>query len=301
MHKQLVALRRVVLLAAFAAAFGVRSADAQVEITGSWGATNNEDLSGDSLPVDYSGLALTEEGRVRALSYNESQLSMIERQCQGWPAFYMVQGPFGLKIWSDIEPTKGQVISYTVGAWEDRAPFVIWMDGRPHPSEYAEHTRGGFTTGHWEGNTLVADTTHMKAGFVRKTGPPSSDRATMTTRFYRHGDVLTVLVVVDDPAYLAEPEILTKSFRLTTEELATNGPPCVSAYQGRVPGESVPHYLPEQNPFVDEMTKTFGVPRDAALGMPETIYPEYRKKMKAGATRGTCTINCVSAEAPTNK
>ena len=25
--------------------------------------------------------------------------------------------------------------------------MTIWMDGRPHPSEYAEHTRGGFTTG----------------------------------------------------------------------------------------------------------------------------------------------------------
>ena len=43
-----------------------------------------------------------------------------------------------------------------------------------------------------------------------------------------------------------------------------------------------PHYIPEQNPFVDEMTITFGMPRDAALGVPETTYPEYRKKMKKG-------------------
>ena len=34
--------------------------------------------------------------------------------------------------------------------------MTIWMDGRPQPSKYAEHTRGGFTTGRWEGNTLVA-------------------------------------------------------------------------------------------------------------------------------------------------
>jgi hypothetical protein len=52
----------------------------------------------------------------------------------------------------------------------------------------------------------------------------------------------------------------------------------VTTFEGHEVGESVPHYLPEANPFVDEMTKRFGVPRDATLGRPETLYPEYRKK-----------------------
>ena len=276
-------------------------ASAQVDLTGSWGATGNEDLAGDSVPVDYTGIPLNQEGRTRALSYNESQYSMIERQCQGLPAFYFVQGPFGIRIWDTTEPVKGTTISYTVGAWENRAPLVIWMDGRPHPSKYAEHTRGGFTTGHWEGNTLVAYTTHMKAGFIRKTGPPISDQTTMTTRFYRHGDVLTVLATVEDPTYLTEPQIMTRSFQRQDTELSPVGPPCVSAYQGREPGQPVPHYIPEQNPFVDEMTTRFGVPRDAALGMPETLYPEYRKKMKPGAVRpDACTINCAATPPPAN-
>jgi len=283
-------------------ALGVRPASAQTDLAGSWGATNNEDLAGDSVPVDYTGVPLNQEGRLRALTYNESQLSMIERQCQGLPVFYFVQGPFGVKIWGDTEPVKGTTVSYTVGAWENRAPLVIWMDGRPHPSKFAEHTRGGFTTGHWEGNTLVAYTTHMKANFIRKTGPPLSDEATLTTRFYRHGDVLTVLAVVEDPLYLAEPQILTKSFQLQAAELSPVGPPCVSAYQGSEPGESVPHFVPEQNPFVDEMTTRWGVPRDAALGMPETLYPEYRKKMTPGASRpAACTINCVATPPPSNR
>lgn len=255
------------------------SAFAQAELTGSWAARNHEILAGDGIPVDYTGIPLNEEARTRALSYSESQLAMIERQCQGWPAFYMVQGPFGLKIWSDTEPVKGAVISYTIGAWEDRAPLTIWMDGRPHPSQYAEHTRAGFTTGRWEGNTLVAYTTHMKAGFLRKTGPPSSDLATMTTRFFRHGDLLTVLAVIEDPIYLAEPWILSKSFQLSPAPISPVGPPCVTTYEGR-PGESVPHYLPEKNPFVDEMTTKYQAPREGVLGFPETLYPEYRKKLK---------------------
>ena len=266
---------------------------AQAELAGSWAPKNTEDISRDSYPVDYIGLPLNTEGRTRALSYNESQLAMIERQCEGWPAFYFVQGPFGLKIWSDTEPVKGATISWTIGAWEDRAPMTIWMDGRPHPSAYAEHTRGGFTTGRWEGDTLVAYTTHMKAGFIRKNGPPSSDQATMTSHFWRHGDILTVLAVIEDPIYLAEPHIVTKSFQLTATPMSPVGPPCVSAFEGRRPGDSVPHYVPEKNPFVDELTKLFHIPREAVLGDVETLYPEYRKKIKATYVRPEpCQKDC---------
>jgi hypothetical protein len=269
------------------------AAYAQFDLVGSWAARNTEDISRDSYPVDYVGLPLNDEGRTRALAYNESQLAMIERQCEGWPQFYFVQGPFGLRIWSDTEPVKGTTTSYTIGAWEDRAPMTIWMDGRPHPSEYAEHTRGGFTTGRWEGNTLVAYTTHMKAGFLRKNGPPSSDRATMTSRFYRHGDILTVLTVIEDPIYLAEPHIISKSFQLSANPILPVGPPCVTTFEGRPPGESVPHYVPEKNPFVDEMTKRFHIPPDAVLGRPETLYPEYRKKIRSTYEQPEpCTRNC---------
>ncbi|HLG55298.1 MAG TPA: hypothetical protein VI485_08195 [Vicinamibacterales bacterium] len=270
-----------------------RSAFAQAELVGSWAARNTEDNSRDSYPVDYVGLSLNDEARTRALTYNESQLAMIERQCEGWPQFYFVQGPFGLKIWSDTEAVKGTTISYTIGAWEDRAPMTIWMDGRPRPSAYAEHTRGGFTTGQWEGDTLVTYTTHMKAGFIRKNGVPSSDRATMTSRFFRHGELMTVLVVIEDPIYLAEPVIATKTFQLSATPISPIGPPCVSGFEGRPVGESVPHFVPEQNPFVSEMTNLFRIPREAVLGNPETLYPEYRKKIRNTYVRPEpCKTNC---------
>ena len=145
---------RAALIAVLLGAATARAALGQVDLAGSWAARNNEILAGDGLPVDYTGMPLNDEARTKALSYSESQLSMIERQCQGWPAFYLVQGPFGLRIWSEIEPVKGSVVSWTIGAWEDRAPMTIWMDGRPHPSEYALHTRAGFTTGAWEGRHM---------------------------------------------------------------------------------------------------------------------------------------------------
>jgi hypothetical protein len=138
----------------------------------------------------------------------------------------------------------------------------------------------------------------MKAGFLRKNGVPSSDRATMTSRFFRHGDILTVLAVIDDAVYLAEPEIVSKSFQVSTTPISPIGPPCVSGFEGRPVGESVPHYLPESNPFVDELTRLFRLPREAVLGGADTLYPEYRKRIRDSYVRPEpCKTNCGAAPA----
>ena len=284
MLRHLVGRAAPALVTALLTAATARPADAQSELTGSWNQIATEDVSNDSVPVDYMGLPLTEEARAKALTYSEAVLGMVDHQCEAWPATYLLTGPFGLKIWSETDPIRGTVVSYTIGGWSDRLPMVIWMDGRRRPSRHAEHTRGGFTTGRWEGNTLVTVTTHMKAGNLRKTGPPLSDRATMTVRFYRHGNVLTLLAVIEDVVYLAEPLVWTKSYEASPTEIAPQVRTCITTFEGTTPG-SVPHFAPDKNPFVDEMTKKFGVPREAVLGFPETLYPEYRQKMKADSGR----------------
>jgi hypothetical protein len=75
----------------------------QFEFVGSWAPLGTEDVQNDSVPVDYLGLALTDEGRTRALSYDESQKSMIERQCQGW----------GALTWSSVRSAYGSRVSRT--------------------------------------------------------------------------------------------------------------------------------------------------------------------------------------------
>ena len=285
MHRHVVARCACALAIAIAAVALLRTASAQtvttqIDLTGSWLPLSTEDVSNDTYPVDYMALPLSDEGRVRALSYNESQLSMIDRQCEGRPVWYFVQGPFGFTLWRNTDPTKGQATSYTIGAWENRLPMTIWMDGRPQPSKYAEHSRAGFTTGRWEGNTLVATTTNMKASYIRKNGPPMSDHATVTTRYFRHGDLLTVLLVIEDPYYLAEPYTITKTFERSPTEITTVGPPCISTFEGTALDAPTPHWNPDKNPFVDELTKKWGIPREVVLGYPETLYPDYRQKLK---------------------
>lgn len=256
-----------------------------MDISGSWMSIAQEDgqdnLAGP-YAVDYTGLPLNEEGRAKALSWAASVNSMIERQCIFWPPHYITMGPWSLQISADTDPTSGRIIAWKIGAWEDRAETVIYMDGRPHPSANARHTQGGFTNGVWEGNQLVATTTHFKAGVVRRNGAPSSDMETLTTNFIRHGDLLTVLIRIDDPIYMTEPLYRTKSFRLNvdTPPLAPHGPPCIPTFEGTPEDGSVPSILPGKNPSIDELTELYGIPREATLGGAATMYPEYRKKIK---------------------
>jgi hypothetical protein len=271
------------------------SASAQFDFVGSWAPIGTEDVQNDSLPADYLGLALTDEARARALSYDESQKSMIERQCASWGAAYLVLGPFGLRVTSQTDPVNNRIVSFTIGAWEDWNEMVIWLDGRPQPSENALHTHAGFTTGRWEGGALAARTTHLKAGFIRKTGVPLTDQATIDWRFFRHGDVLTVLMVATDPVYLVEPEIVSKSFRYSRAPLDYRSD-CEPAYEGHEPGNSVPHFAPDQNPFVEEFMKLYHLPREAVLGYRDSLYPEYRKKIKDSyVPPPTCTESCGAA------
>ena len=41
---------------------------------------------------------------------------------------------------------------------------TIWMDGRPHPGPNAPHTWMGFSTGRYDGDMLIVETTHLKQG-----------------------------------------------------------------------------------------------------------------------------------------
>ena len=40
------------------------------------------------------------------------------------------------------------------------------------------------------------------------------------------------------------------------------------------------HHLPGQHPAMNEVTERYNIPLDAVVGGPETMYPEYRKRLK---------------------
>jgi len=274
---------------------------AEVDLSGSWAAKNHEDAmerGAGPNPDDFTGLPFNESGRAKALSYTQSVISMPERTCWFYTQWHIADGPFGLKIWSQNDPVTGKIIAWYIGAWEDRADMIIWMDGRPHPSKNAPHLETGFSTGTWHGDVLTAYTTHMKSGYLRRNGAPTSDQATMTTTFFRHGDLLTLVLVEEDPVYLTEPYVITRTYVLTPRPISPGGPPCIIGYEG-VPEGKVPHYLPDKNPFVNEMDKIYHIPPEAALGGADTMYPDFRDKIKDKFTiPPRCTRDCGTPPPP---
>lgn len=241
--------------------------------------------------VDYLGIPLNEEGRSRALAYDGALLGVPEHVCMRHPSTYSFWGPARLRIAAQLDSSLN-VISYTVGGTFRRADRTIYMDGRPHPPEFAPHTWAGFTTGEWKGNTLVTRTTHIKWGWVRRNGVPSSDQATVTTFYTRNGNVLTVTWIVHDPIYLTEPYIKSADFIMQNISTADFGVEpadqgnnfffkCFTSEEIARPDlHYVPHYLPARNPFVGEYAKVLSIPVEATLGGAETAYPEYRDKLR---------------------
>jgi hypothetical protein len=259
---------------------------AEIDLAGNWAPRLHEDWQ-DHSPgpdaVDYLGLPINEEARAKALSYTASVLSLPERQCLYYPPQYVVIGPQGFKIWAEADPVTGRTLAWKIGAAIDRDVVTIWMDGRPHPSPNAPHYFSGFTTGVWEGDMLTAYTTHVKAGYLRRNGVPSSDEATVTLHIVRHADILTIFAIIEDPIYLTEPYFISRNWQLDPKtQIPPTPAPCMpEAEVARLNGQgAVPHILPGRNPFVDEVTKMYHIPVEAVMGGAETMYPEYRRKLR---------------------
>jgi len=277
-------IRTALLMALVLAA--ATPAAAQVDLSGTWASRMHEDWQ-ERWPgpdvVDFTGLPINEDARARALGYSGSLLSMPERQCLYYGATYTVIGPFGLKLWSESEPVNGRVIAWNMSGAVDKTPRTIWMDGRPHPSEDAPHTFAGFSTGEWQGNMLIVRTTHMKASPLRRNGVPTSDLATQTEYITRHGTVLTLTAIIEDPVYLTEPQVISRSYELDPVlQIGVYPAPCTPGIEapGLERGE-VPHYLPGQNPFLTDMTRRYGLPAEAVMGGAESMYPEFRRKLES--------------------
>jgi cyclase len=197
-------------------------------------------------------------------------------------ATYSFRGPANLRISKETDPVTQDIVSYTIYGTFGRATRVIWMDGRAHPSENAAHTWGGFSTGKWQGNMLTVETTHIKAGYLRRNGVIHSDQTTMTEHFIRHDNHLTIVTIDRDPIYLTEPFIRTTDFVMDLGQHVA-ATPCDVTIEAVQPKGKVPHHLPGANTFLAEFTQRYAIPAQVARGGAFTMYPEYRSPHPAAA------------------
>lgn len=250
---------------------------------------------------DYAGMPINDALRYKASLYSPSWLSVPEHQCLPHPSTYQYRSPGGLSIVKEYDPVTQRLVAYRFYGSYGLAR-TVWMDGRPHPPANARHTYEGFSTGRWEGNRLVIETTHLKAGFLRRNGVAHSDRARMLEHFVRHEDYLTLVTAVDDPPYLDEPFVRSTDFRLdprANTRLAEFGGfvnggdsegfgasdvfyKCAPTEEIAMDRGRVPSFMPGASSNLDMFAKRYGVPLAAALGGSATLYPELAEQLRAG-------------------
>jgi glyoxylase-like metal-dependent hydrolase (beta-lactamase superfamily II) len=250
---------------------------AQVDLSGVWADRITEDAyerSGGPPLGDYQGIPLNDAGRMKADSHDHSEWSLPEFQCRPHPGPYQWRALGAVRISEEYDPVSRELTAFHF-EYLRSMERPVFMDGRPHPPDYAPHTWSGFSTGKWQGNMLVITTTHLKGAYLRRNGASFSDKATMMEYITRHGDYLLVTMIVTDPVWLEEPFIQTTNYQLDPHTQLSYYPCTVSEENIST---AVPHFLPGQNPNLG----ADDIPPVAARGGKESTYPEFRLKLRAG-------------------
>jgi glyoxylase-like metal-dependent hydrolase (beta-lactamase superfamily II) len=257
------------------------------DIAGEWRLDNSEDDTTAQPPLgDYTGVPFNEAGRLRSDTTPESIWGTPEYQCRPHSAPHQWRGLGGARILKEQDPLTRDVKAYHIQFMRslDRPVF---MDGRPHPPAWAPHTWTGFSTGEWVGNTLKITTTHLKDGYLKRGGPQTSDMYSMSEFLTRHGDVLTIITVIDDPIYMDEPYLHSTTYSYDPTASVAHEVCNSSAFaeNGGTNRHWVPHFLPGENNARAEWLKDEDwFPPEAVFGGVKTLYPEYRTTL-TGATK----------------
>jgi hypothetical protein len=263
------------------------------DISGEWRLENNEDDTTAQPPLgDYLGIPFNDAGRLRSDTTAESIWGTPEYQCRPHSAPHQWRGLGGARILKEQDPLTREVKVYHIQFMRslDRPVF---MDGRPRPPAWAPHSWTGFSTGEWVGNTLKITATHFKDGYLKRGGPQASDMYTMTEFITRHGELLTIVSVTDDPVYQDEPYVQSTTYQIDpTAAVAMetcNG--SSFAENGGTNRHHVPHFLPGQNNARAEWLKESPwIPEAPTLGGVKTTYPEYRATLNGSLPESRLTV-----------
>ncbi|HUA17700.1 MAG TPA: hypothetical protein VMB25_03080 [Bryobacteraceae bacterium] len=160
-------------------------------------------------PPDGRLPPLTSEGEARRKAqpnyYNLRPASWLDLSTYDRCITRGVTGSFFPSIYgngSQILQAPGVVALRTEMIHETR---IIPLDGRPHASVGLRSYMGD-PRGHWEGNTLVVETTNFIGGKVDVGGVPYSEDLKLVERFTRVApDVVDYQVTVDDPKTFTRP------------------------------------------------------------------------------------------------
>ena len=147
---------RVLCLALASLALVSGRACAQNDISGEWANLLHEDVNhrndaigGGPRSATTPACRSTTPRGSGPTRWDAAINTLREHQTIFAPAAYWARGGGGMRISKVVDDDTQQFIAYKIyragaGGSDIR---MIWMDGRPHPPEYAAHTWTGFSTG----------------------------------------------------------------------------------------------------------------------------------------------------------
>jgi hypothetical protein len=262
---------------------------AGTDFTGYWNQNHHEDgreRGAGPDEGDYTGLPMNAASRLRAQSWTASQYTQVGWLCRNHATGEIIRSPQDVMIWRDVDPTTRETVAW-VYEWrrnyEQRTP--IWLDDRPAPSKNDLYTNMGFHKGKMIGERLHMTITNLKEAYQRRNGVPRSDLQRISQHFLRRDNFLTIVAFTYDPVYFDAPMVQSSDFDLIPGAGQVSPSfPCFEARETTREIADVPHNLPGTNTASQVFADKFNLPLEAVMGGSETLYPEYRTKIKAWRT-----------------
>lgn len=145
---------------------------------------------------EFGGLKIKPDALAKAKTWKPTDEMQLTRVCMAPSVVYSIQGPFPFEIYQT-----DQMIVFRYEYFDQVR--IVFMDGRGHPPAEAAHTKVGHSIGHWEGEDLVIDTTHILPSTITNNGLDHSANVRMVER-YRKLDDGTLLAT----QWFEDPETL---------------------------------------------------------------------------------------------
>ena len=209
---------------------------APIDLTGYWVSVINEDWEYRMVtPAKgvFDAVPLNPEGLKIAKTWDPARDEAAGEQCRAYGAVAIMRMPGRLHTtWQDDNTLKMDTDSGTqtrllrFGGGAAAAGEPSWQG-----HSVAQWIQAGGGGGAPRRGSLKVVTTNLRPGYVRKNGPPYSNKATITEYFDVHelpnGDQwLSVTSKVEDPGYFTRPYITSSDFKKLPNATGWNPTPC---------------------------------------------------------------------------
>jgi hypothetical protein len=222
-------------------------AAAPIDLSGYWVSVVTEDWRYRMVTPakgDYQGIPMTPAAVKAADAWDPDADTAAGLQCKSYGAGMILRVPGRLRIaWQDDETlrvetdagTQTRVLRFTpvaaVGtsrSWQGDSA-AQWQLPR------ASRGRGGASPSPPRNGSLKVVTTNLRAGYLRKNGVPYSENAMVTeyfslARLRSDYEALVVTTVVEDPAFLTQPFIVSSQFKKQRDAAGWDPTPCSATW-----------------------------------------------------------------------